>query len=192
MRALTAYGHSWVQGTGASAPDRRLATIAARAPGLAADNRGVSGTASTRTAGLVRAQPPPQAAAFLVLTGRNDVRLHGEVPAGYGAALDEVLRAIASASPGAPVAVVEQPHLLDYGRHAPHDRGSSALVERANEVLREVVADVGGAVAVRVTGWDPHTMLAEDAVHPNDAGHAEVAAAVTAAVTAALTRRAGT
>lgn len=183
MRTLTAYGHSWVQGTGASGPDRRLVTITARALGLEADNRGVSGTLSTQTAALVREQPPPRSAAFLVLTGLNDVRLYGDVPAGYGAALDAVLRAIALASPGAPVTVVEQPHLLDYAGHVPHDRGSNGLVDRANGVLREVATGFDAAVTVRVTGWEPHTMVAEDGVHPNDAGHAEVARAVAATLT---------
>ena len=33
------------------------------------------------------------------------------------------------------------------------------------------------AVLVHVDGWDPATMLDDDTVHPNDLGHATIAAA---------------
>ncbi|WP_219416769.1 SGNH/GDSL hydrolase family protein [Pseudonocardia nigra] len=194
MSRLTAYGHSWVQGAGASAPHRRLVDLTACSLGLLPDSRGVGGTLSTQTAELVRRVAPPPSAAYLVMTGLNDIRLRGDSRRAlheYGSALDAVLGAVALASPAAVVAVVEQPHLLDYSGHAPHDRGTDGLVDRGNDALREVVARHAGAVAVHAEGWDRHTMLDEDTVHPNDAGHAAVAQAVAAALKALLREPAG-
>ncbi|TDE01989.1 GDSL-type esterase/lipase family protein [Jiangella asiatica] len=192
MRVLTAYGHSWVGGAGASSVATRLVNLTARALGLDADNRGVSGTASTETAELVRRQPPPPAAAFLIMTGLNDARLNGLSPDGidrYRAALSEIVTAVTTAAPGAYVVLVEQPRLLDYSGYPPHDRGSDDAVDRYNDVLREVAARFDRAIAARVDGWDPYTMLDDDAVHPNDAGHDAVARAAGAAVAPGATVR---
>jgi lysophospholipase L1-like esterase len=185
MRALTAYGHSWVGGAGASSPATRLVDRTAAALGLAVDNRGVSGTVSTDTAELIRRHPPPPFAAFVIMTGLNDVRLHGRSRAAegwYRAALIEILTAVTTAAPAAAVVAVEQPHLLDYSGYPPHDSGSDDVVDRYNMVLHEVVSRFDGVVTARVDGWDPHTMLDEDAVHPNDAGHEAIARAAIGAV----------
>lgn len=183
MPILTAYGHSWVHGLGATAPRRRLVDLVACSLGLHADNRGVSGTSSRQTADLVRLSPPPPSPAFLLMTGLNDGRLHGASPGamdGYRSALDAILRAVFTSSRDAVVAVVEQPHLLDYSGYPPHDRSSDRIVDRGNEVLRDTVARHDRAVAVRVLGWDEHSMLDSDTVHPNDSGHSAVARAVAA------------
>ncbi len=181
MRTLTAYGHSWVRGSGATAPERGFVDLVARSFDLWVDNRGVSGTLSTQTAELVCRAAPPFSAAYLVMTGLNDSRLHGGSPRAlgeYGSALDAILRALLLASPEATIAVVEQPRLLDYSGYAPHDRGTDELVDRFNDVLRQVVARSDRAVAVPVDGWDVSAMLDVDTVHPNDMGHAEIARAV--------------
>jgi len=190
--ALTTYGHSWVQGAGATSPQRRLAQRAARGLGLRLDNRGVGGSLSTQTAELVARGVPPASAAYLVMTGLNDVRLHGDSARAMGElrdSLDRILDALRAASPAAPIAVVEQPHLLDYTLHPPHDRGSDALVDRGNSVLREVAGRHPGAVVVSVHRWDRLRMLADDTAHPNDDGHAEVARAVVPALHAVLAAR---
>lgn len=183
--ALTAYGHSWVGGAGASAPTTRLVDRTARALGLRVDNRGVSGTASPDTADLIRREPPPPSAAFLIMTGLNDARLHGRTARGteqYREALTQILAAITTTAPAAAVVLVEQPRLLDYSGYAPHDQGSDDAVDRYNAVLSEVASRFDAAVTARVADWEPGSMLDDDAVHPNDAGHAAVALAATAAL----------
>ncbi|WP_162605981.1 SGNH/GDSL hydrolase family protein [Jiangella aurantiaca] len=185
--ALTAYGHSWVGGAGASAPTTRLVDRTARALGLRVDNRGVSGTASPDTAALIRREPPPPSAAFLIMTGLNDARLHGLSARGteqYREALAQILTAVTTTAPAAAVVMVEQPHLLDYSGYAPHDQGSDDAVDRYNAILSEVANMFDAAVTARVADWDPGSMLDDDAVHPNDAGHAAVARAATAALSA--------
>jgi len=185
MHRLTAYGHSWVHGTGATGYDRCLVALAARSLGSAADNRGVGGTLSTQTAELASRQEPSGATTFLLITGLNDARLHGSCVAGldrYSAALHSIFRAFRATSPEALIVAVAQPHLLDYSLHAPHDRGSDEDVDAYNGRLREVVGNHSGTLLVTVGAWDPRTMLAEDTVHPNDAGHATIARTVTEAV----------
>lgn len=183
---LTAYGHSWIDGDGASDPSRCLVRLAASALGLEADNRGVGGSRSTATAQLVVARPPAGSRVVLVMTGLNDVRLHGRAAlAPYADAIDTILTTVRRAVPEALVVTVEQPRLVDYSRHAPHDRGSDDLVDALNATLRTVAGAHPGVLVVPVPGWDRETMLAPDTVHPDDAGHAYLAAAVVEAVRAA-------
>lgn len=181
MPTLAAYGHSWVQGDGATAAGNRLVEVAARELGLRACNLGVGGTSSIQTAALLAGRPAPPAELYLLMTGLNDARLHGQDPAGldaYARALDVILGAFGSVSPGVRIIAVEQPQLLDYSLHAPHDRGSSEIVDRYNDRLRRSCTGRPGVAVVRVPGWDPESMLAEDTVHPNDAGHAQIGSAV--------------
>jgi len=181
LHCLTSYGHSWVQGAGASRPARRLVDVASRRLGCAPTNLGVGGTLSTDTADLVAREPPPVSRLYVLITGLNDARLYGASPVALGsftAALEAILGGFARAHPEALTVTVEQPHLADYSRHAPHDVGSHEVLDAYNQRLREVVSPRPGVVLASVTEWHPGTMLAEDTVHPNDAGHSRVAAAV--------------
>lgn len=185
---LVAYGHSWVGGAGASAPEQCLVQIAARLLGVTAVNLGVGGSSSAGTANLVTQQSVPAASVYLVMTGLNDARLAGTDPdalEAYRHAITVIVTGCLAASPQATALVVEQPALEDYSRHAPHDRGSTQALELYNQVLRSELAGERGAVLVPVVGWDPATMLAADTVHPNDLGHATVGRAVAAAYRAA-------
>ncbi len=185
MHRLTAYGHSWVHGSGATGSERALVNMTARGLDCAADNRGVGGTLGPQTAERVSAQQPPDSMMFLLMTGLNDARLHGPCVGAldrYSAALHSIVRVLQAASPEALIVAVEQPHLLDYSLHPPHDRGSNDDVNAYNVRLRQVVGSYRGVLLVTVGRWDPRTMLAEDTVHPNDAGHAEVARAVVQSV----------
>jgi lysophospholipase L1-like esterase len=185
---MLAYGHSWVDGDGASGAEARLAAQAAAGLGLWLDNRGVGGSSSTGTAALVRADPPPAASAYLLMTGLNDLRLGGDSPsalAEYAAALRTVLDAFRQAAPDALVVAILQPHLLDFSLYAPHNLGSNALVDTYNEVLVQVAAEYPRVVLAEATDWDAATMLDDDTVHPNDAGHNCLARAAIRAATAA-------
>jgi lysophospholipase L1-like esterase len=185
---LTAYGHSWVDGDGASGRAHTVAALVAAGLGLELDNRAVGGSGSTATAEVVRAGPPAAGGVVLVMTGLNDGRLHGPTPRAleaYADALRTILVTVREAVPDAVVVTVEQPRLVDYARHAPHDQGSHDVVDLLNETLRRVAAEHPGVLVVPVPGWDAATMLADDTVHPNDAGHAYLATAVLEAVRAA-------
>lgn len=181
MPILAAYGHSWVQGAGATTVENRLVEVTARELGLQPCNLGVGGSSSTGTAELLAHQPPPVAELYLLMTGLNDARLHGTDPAGlaaYSVALDVILRALRSAGPEARIIAVQQPHLLDYSQYTPHDQGSSDIVDRYNEQLRRSCAAPADVITTTVPQWDAESMLAADTVHPNDAGHAQIGRAV--------------
>jgi lysophospholipase L1-like esterase len=144
-------------------------------------NAGVGGSSTTDAAGLVGREGAVRADAYLILSGLNDARLHGMDPAAldaYVSALETVVAAGEAAAPDAVVLLVEQPPLLDYRGYPPHDRGSPSAVDAYNRRMGLVADRHRRAVLVHVHGWDAGTMLDADAVHPNDLGHATIAAAV--------------
>lgn len=178
---LVAYGHSWVDGDGASSRAAGFAALAATELGLALDNRGVGGSGSSATAELITSDPPPAAVLYVVMTGLNDLRLHGEDPAAlnnYAGALRRILTAFQHTSPESAVLILAQPHLVEFGLHAPHNRGSNQLIDRYNAELQGCAAEYTQALVVEADGWDARRMLDDDTVHPNDAGHACLARAV--------------
>jgi lysophospholipase L1-like esterase len=181
---LTAYGHSWVGGAGATREAGGFVEVAARGVGLRPDNRGVGGSLSTDTSDGLAREPAPASACYVVMTGLNDARLyglgHGAIES-YAAALESIFVALARANSGASTIAVEQPPLLDYSGYEPHNRGSNDVLESYNRLLREVASRFPAVHVATVNGWDATTMLDEDTVHPNDSGHAAVAAAVVAA-----------
>jgi lysophospholipase L1-like esterase len=182
---LSAYGHSWVYGTGARRHSEGFVELAARELAVRLNNQAESGSLSAETARLVIAQPPEPADVFVVMTGFNDARLHGPTPAGqrqYEESLEIVLHALHKADPQAVVLAIEQPYVKDYSGHAPYDQGSNAIVDRYNAILRSTVARFPSARTVVVDGWDAATMLAKDNVHPNDRGHAVLARSLVGAV----------
>ncbi len=178
---LLAYGHSWVAGDGASAPQRRLVNVATTLLEMTPVNHGVGGASSQQVAELVRQTGVAPAGAYLLILGLNDARRHGlnrRALSAFTRALATVVDACAQAAPGSPVLLVEQPLLVDYSQHPPHDRGSAVAVDAYNDRVRRVAADQPRAVVVRVTGWDASSMLAHDTVHPNDLGHHTIGVAV--------------
>ena len=188
VRRMVSYGHSWVDGDGASSAEASLAHRTARLLGLELDNRGVGGSNSTGTAALVTGDPPPPADLYLLMTGLNDLRLGGDAPPAidaYCGALTAIFDAFTRVAPTAAVVALAQPHLLDFSLHAPHNKGSNALVDAYNHELRRIAASHPKVRVAEAADWEADSMLADDTVHPNDAGHRCLAQAAAAAVTAA-------
>lgn len=183
---LVSYGHSWVDGDGASSGRSSFVAVAARQLGLGLDNRAVGGSGSTATAELVVSNPPPQAPLYVVMTGLNDLRLFGTEPSalsGYSAALRRILTTLRRTSPSSLMIAVAQPYLVDFSLHPPHNRGSNTLIDEYNSVLRRACAEYSRVALAEADDWDAAHMLDDDTVHPNDAGHACLARAVILAAT---------
>lgn len=168
---LIVLGDSIGVGLGASAPDRSYAALLAARLALPLDNRAISGT-------TIDGQPIPtdlQPGDVVVwLTGYNDMR-HGNDPAVYGATLRTAVAAMVDQ--GATVYLAGCLPLDRYNIYAPDwDRGSAALVA----AYTAQIASVPGARFVRVA-YDVRNVDA-DMVHPNDAGHAQIANSFLAAM----------
>ena len=191
MANLEAYGHSWVAGEAATHESLGFVARVAQALGLTMINRGVGGSHGPDTAALVSVQPPGPADVYLVLTGLNDARrfgVTGGVVDAYTTALETIFEVLGRASPDALTITLEQPHLIDYSFHEPHNQGSNESIDVFNGRLREVAGRFPRVRVAEVADWDATTMLDDDTVHPNDAGHAALAAAVIGACTATPTR----
>lgn len=185
QQCLVAYGHSWVDGDGASERSRTFVESVGRALRMVVNNRAVGGSSSRDTKCLVAEEPPPRAAVYLVMTGLNDARLYGASPKAakeYGSSIAVILGALRTASPQALTVVVEQPYLIDYSYFPPHNCGSDHAVDLYNTVLERAAKKDSRALYVRTPRWDAHTMLAPDTVHPNDSGHAYLAHEIVAAI----------
>lgn len=186
MRQMVSYGHSWVDGDGASSETASLAALVARRLNLSLDNRGVGGSSSTATAALLLADPPRPADFYMLMTGLNDLRLGGDSPVSlqqYSEALQTIFRCFRYASTDTLVVVLAQPYLRDFSLYAPHNQGSNALVDVYNEELRRAAAVHPRVVVAEAIDWNADSMLDEDTVHPDDTGHDCLARAVVRAAT---------
>jgi lysophospholipase L1-like esterase len=144
-------------------------------------NLGVGGSSSRQTAELVCREGAAAADAYLLVVGLNDARRHGTDPAAleaYARALNAIVDRCLAASAQAPVLAVEQPPLVAYDRHPPHDRGSASALTAYNRALRRAAARKPRTFVVRVRAWDASSMLADETVHPNDLGHETIGMAV--------------
>lgn len=187
IHRLSAYGHSWVDSTGTAEPQKFMAERVARKLGMSVNNCGVGGSLSTETAALATQRPVESSTIFLLMTGLNDARMFGPCPErlmDYAQALDTIFKAFHQAKPAGTIIAVQQPHLLDYSRFEPANMGSNAIVDAYNAVLVESAGKWAGVDVANVGGWDPHTLLDGDTVHPNSLGHEYLANAVLDVITA--------
>jgi lysophospholipase L1-like esterase len=163
---LIVLGDSIGVGLGASAPKYSYAQQLAAQLALPLDNRAIGGS-------TIEGQPVPtdlrNGDIVVWLTGYNDMR-HGNDPAAYGA----VLRAAVSSMTvqGATVYLGGCLPLTSkgYAAYGPEwDHGSDALVA----AYTAQIVRVPGAHVVRIAYTVQN--VAPDLVHPNDAGHQQIA-----------------
>ena len=74
---------------------------------------------------------------------------------------------------------------------APFDQGSDAAQASYWADMDTVITDYPQTVLVTLPTWDKSTMLAADQIHPNDAGHINIADAVEAAIRSRVVLPAG-
>jgi lysophospholipase L1-like esterase len=177
--ALYVYGHSFVAGHGIEP----WPVAVADALGLPLVNLGKAGDLVHQTARLAKPHGgrPDQRDTVLVECGGNDVRCHGDDRrwlAAFERRIDRI-RAQLGAH-GATVHLLADPPLLDWS--SPGTGAGRGSDEMWAEYHAAVMARPG-AFDLTV-GWDRHTMISPDRVHPNEAGVAALAAAVLAGLAA--------
>lgn len=179
MLTLSAYGHSWVEGAGASDASRSFVQLVAGRLRVPWRNHGVGGSSTEETAAVVSSRCRSNNDLNLVMTGLNDCRLNGgsrSSESAYARSLSAIFNSL-DGSGGVTTLAIAQPHLASYSMHAPYDRGSSQSIDRYNAILHSVASGYPTSV-VRLPKWDSLTMLDPDTVHPNDLGHRTIADAV--------------
>lgn len=179
-RKMVAFiGDSYTSGTGAGNPVNRWTTKLSVAQDWAETNLGKGGTGyfnsgtTTNFAGSIPAAVAAKPSIVIVSGGRNDV--------GYGAsrftpAVAEFFPALRAALPNAKI-IVTSPIYDD-------DAGPAAVADLAAAIKAN--AEKSGAAYVDI--GEPllghPEFVAADGIHPNDAGHAAIEAAVKQAIAA--------
>ena len=112
----------------------------------------------------------------------NDARRWGTDPA-HLASFRRTFVATVGRMRHGKVIVVEDPPITGWGLYPPFNHGSVAALDAYNAIIEQSVTPP--VQVVKVLGWDPATMLARDAIHPNDRGKRAIADTVAAAVRSA-------
>ncbi|SDJ01137.1 Lysophospholipase L1 [Frankineae bacterium MT45] len=189
---LVAFGHSYVVGVGASSLSRSWPVIAAAGACRALVNYAHSGDRVAQTEAIVDQQAPTLLPSDVVAIqiGINDVRSTGPDPvavADYQARLGSILRTLK----GHRVLLVEADPLPVTPTMAAWANGSPATLASYNKAMEAAAAQADTSPAAQVTlvrapaSWNPAADIAADQLHPNDAGHALIAASVDHALNAA-------
>jgi lysophospholipase L1-like esterase len=188
--AWVVYGDSIVQGWSVTAAGRAWPSLVADALGLDLVNLGFAGAARGELA-AAEVVAASQAAAVALAWGTN---CYSTVPldaAGVAASMRRFLTAVRQGLPDAPV-VVLSPILRPDAELMPNRSGATHSELRAaiESAVLDFAAARGDARLTLVPGRDlvPAADLASDRIHPLDAGHARLAAAVTPYVAAGQER----
>ena len=184
---LFTFGHSYVAGLGASKPDRAWPLIVAARTCRPLVNKARSSDLSAETENqfLMTVDSFRRGDVVVIETGVNDVRLFGpdaDLANRYAQHLTEMVSYLRSTQRGQeiPVVFVVDPGISAsaWGKYPPYDKGSQEVADDYAEKLKDVAAVMSdvSVVDVRSTWSEEH--IAADGVHPNDTGHATIAAAV--------------
>ena len=175
IRRLVVYGHSMPEGGGASDPSLGYPVVAAEMLGLQLVNRAEGGTGAANATKTMEAAPPAGPHDAVVLhTGMNDIFRRGGKAVGRGRqAIRHFLAGTAGA--GRRVVILEcQPGSWKY---TPPGRNLQHAYESWNTMLRQEAARASDVdVLDTCASWDPQRFTNVRRYHPNDVGHARMAA----------------
>lgn len=175
VKRLVVYGHSMPEGGGASNPSLAYPVLAAEQLGLQLVNRAVGGTSAANATKVMESSPPAGPHDAVVLhTGMNDIFRRGDAAVGHGRqAIRHFLEGTADA--GRRVIVLEcQPGAWKY---TPPHRNLQTAYEAWNAMLRqEASAWPDVQLLDTCETWNPRMFTNVQRYHPNDDGHARLAA----------------
>jgi lysophospholipase L1-like esterase len=176
---LLVYGHSMPLGGGATDPSLAYPVLAAEQLGLRLVNRAVGASgAANATKTMEAARPARSRDAVVLHTGMNDVFRRGDAAVGRGR---QAVRSFLAGTEGAGLRVIVtecQPGAWEY---TPKGLNLQPAYEAWNAMLREEAA-ASGNVGVLDTceTWNTGRFTEVERFHPNDVGHARMAAELAA------------
>lgn len=199
---MIGFGDSITAGTGATTEAQRWANIVASTRGWSLINSGISATVLQNTVqntvavigGAVTNNGRDTAATRVtqytpgrvcILYGLNDLRLNDAAISAenYQNDLGEVVDAIVTAGTPANQIVIGSPPYIpsdSYAENAPWN-GGTAEKHATYVAAAAAVAASKGTKYIDVYAWmlanGGDTLISADGIHPNDAGHAQIAAA---------------
>jgi lysophospholipase L1-like esterase len=172
---LVVYGHSMPSGGGASDAAHGYAVLTARSTGLKLINRSEGGTIASTAANTMDTFPAALPEDVVVIhTGMNDIFRQGDEAVDVGReAIQRLLEGTADADRRVVVLECQPASWLD----TPPGVDLQAAYDAWNEMLTEEAAawdDVD--VLDTCATWDPEEYTDPHKYHPNDDGHALIAA----------------
>ena len=171
---LVAVGDSITYGLGASAPDRAYINQVAAAWGLPLTNCAVSGSHLAEIAAQARAQLLTPADTVLALVGYNDMRAGTDLST-FRQQLDSMLADVCGRA--GRVLIGNCLRMTPAGYAEIHgSAGSDAAVYALNQQITAACVAAGAQLVDACGRYDP-AHVTSDLVHPDDAGHAQIAAA---------------
>lgn len=180
--AIIAYGHSYIAGVPGQAPP--WPTLLAADLGRPLVEVAHGGDVAARCLSRMEeaADQPVDTDVVVWECDLNDARRWGTDPAHLAGFRRTFVAALSRMRHGK-VVVVEDPPITGWGLYPPFNHGSVAALDAYNAIIEQSVTPP--VQVVKVLGWNPATMLAPDAVHPNDSGKRAIAETVAAAARSA-------
>lgn len=173
-------GDSYTSGVGASSQTSRWSTKLAQDFGWNEVNLGAGGTGyfndgpSRNYSGAIARAAAAKPAVVIVSGGRNDVGFGAER---FTPAINEFFTDLRKAMPKTKI-IVTSPIYDD-------DPGPEVVVQQLDEAIQAEAEAIGATyVDIGEPLLSEPALVAEDGIHPSDAGHAAIAAAVKKAVSA--------
>jgi lysophospholipase L1-like esterase len=182
LQRLVIFGHSMPEGGGASDVAHGYAELTAEATGLQLVNLSEGGTvASTAANTMASSAAVGPHDAVVIHTGMNDIFRRRDDAADLGReAIERLLAGTAEAKHRVLVLECQPDSWLD----TPPAVDLQAAYDAWNQMIREeAVAWPGVELLDTCAEWDPKQFTDPPKYHPNDEGHALIAAALTALLT---------
>ena len=178
LERLVVYGHSMPAGGGASADSRGTPCWPPTSSGSSWSTTPTGQRLDHAALTLGRARRPDARDAVVLHTGLNDIFRRGEAAVDRGRL---AIRRFLAGTAGAGRRVIFPECQPGWWQHTPAGRNLQPAYDAWNDMIREEAAAAPRVDVVDVCEtWDPRRFASFPDFHPNDEGHARMAAALVA------------
>ena len=175
IERLVVYGHSMPEGGGASDPSLGYSFLAAELLGLPLVNHAEGGSGAANATLTMESQPAAGPEDAVVLhTGMNDIFRRNEAAVGRGR---QAVRSFLDGTSDAGRRVVVLECQPGSWADTPPGRNLQSAYDAWNDMLREEAALASDVEVLDICEiWNPRRFTSVEKYHPNDEGHARMAA----------------